>query len=390
MDVVSDRGTLVAVFYSITYYVNLLCMRLDPSLYYPIYIYSLLIISLTYTWLIRGRDTMLIEQSTNNVFFVFYFLLFALFIGNRPVSGFYFGDTANYAAVYQRFINGSLTLNLDSKEWGFEWLQYQCSKIMDVHGFFLLIEILYIVPVFWACYRFVHNHYILMFLFCMGAFSFFSYGTNGIRNGMACSLIILALSCINGKFIAKIIAGILCFLAFNIHRSTALPILCIVASFFVKDTRYIMGWWLFSIILSLVAGGPIEAFFAGLGFDDRMGSYSSENIDASAFSSTGFRWDFLLYSAMPIVLGYYVVFIRKIWDKNYLLLLNTYILCNSFWVMMIRVAFSNRFAYLSWFMYALVLAYPCLKLPVWKNQGRNTALIFMGHLGFTLFMYWFM
>lgn len=365
-------------------------MQFDPSLYYPIYIYSLLLLSLGYSVNILEQDTNLIRQKSNSDILLIYILFFILFVGLRPISGRYFGDTANYAQGYEAFINGTRTLNPDSKEWVFEWMQYQCSKVMDVHGFFLLVEILYIVPVLWACYRFVPNHYILMFLFCMGAFSFFTYGTNGIRNGMACSLIIMALSCINGNTVNKIIAGVFCFLAFNIHRSTALPIFCMLASFFIKDTRYVMGWWLFSIVLSLVAGGTIESFFTGLGFDDRLSSYATDDSANAMFSSTGFRWDFLLYSAMPIVLGYYVVFIRKIWDKSYLLLLNTYILCNSFWVMMIRASYSNRFAYLSWFMYALVLAYPCLKLPIWKNQGSKTALIFMGHLGFTLFMYWFM
>lgn len=363
-------------------------MQFDPSLYYPVYIYSLLALSLGYAINIGRQNVFFIHQNTNIKILLIYILLFVFLVGLRPISGIYFGDTGNYAGMYNTFVNGSQTLNLDSREWVFNWMMYQCSKIMDVHGFFLLVEILYIVPVLWACYRLVPNHYILMFLFCMGAFSFFTYGVNGIRNGIACSLIIAAMACVNKNLVNKIIVGILCFLAFNIHRSTALPILCMVASFFVKDTRYIMGWWLFSIVLSLVAGGAIEAFFTGLGFDDRMEGYSSENVDASMFSSTGFRWDFLLYSSMPIVLGYYVVFIRKIWDKNYLILLNTYILCNSFWVMMIRASYSNRFAYLSWFMYALVVAYPCLKLPVWKNQGTNTALIFMGHLGFTLFMYW--
>lgn len=363
-------------------------MQFDPSLYYPTYIYSLLVLSLVYSFNISRQQTTFILQKSNISFLLIYVFLFILFVGLRPIS-FYFGDTVNYNAIYKAFMNGTKDLDMDSSEWLFEWMQYQSSKIIDVHGFFLIVEILYIIPVLWACYRFVPNHYILMFLFCMGAFSFFSYGTNGIRNGMACSLIIAALSSITGNTVNKIVAGALCFMAFNIHRSTALPILCMIVSFYVKDTRYIMGWWLFSIILSLVAGGPIENFFIGLGFDDRMESYSSENINTEEFSSTGFRWDFLLYSCMPILLGYYVVFKRKVWDKNYLMLLNTYILCNSFWVMMIRASFSNRFAYLSWFMYALVLAYPCLKLPIWKNQGMNTALIFIGHLGFTLFMYWF-
>ena len=359
----------------------------DPSLYYPVYIYSLLFLTIGYTVSISKYGTSFIQRNTNQPLVLIYIFLFVLLVGLRPISGYYFGDTSNYAQSYNLFVNGILLYNPDSSEWLFEWLMYQCSQVMNVHSFFLLIEILYVIPVLWACKKLVSNHALLMFLVCMGAFSFFTYGTNGIRNGMACSLIIAALTCVHGNLFQKIIGGVLAFLAFNIHRSTALPIVCILTTFLVKDTRLIIGWWITSIFLSLVAGGTIEAFFTGLGFDDRLSSYATDDSADAMFSSTGFRWDFLLYSAMPILLGYYVVIKRKIWDKNYLLLLHTYILCNSFWVMMIRASYSNRFAYLSWFLYALVLIYPCLKLPIWRNQGKKTALIILGHLGFTLFMY---
>lgn len=362
-------------------------MQFDPSLYYPIYIYSLLFLTIGYIVPISKYGTSLIQRNTNQPLVLIYFFLFVLVVGLRPISGYYFGDTSNYAYSYNLFVNGIASYDPESKEWFFNWLMYQCSQVMDVHGFFLLIEILYVLPVLWACKKLVPNHALLMFLVCMGAFSFFTYGTNGIRNGMACSLIIAALACVHGNLFQKIVGGVLAFLAFNIHRSTALPIACILATFFVKDTPLILGWWIASIFLSLVAGGPIEAFFTGLGFDDRLSSYATDDSADAMFSSTGFRWDFLLYSAMPILLGYYVVIKRKIWDKKYLLLLHTYILCNSFWVMMIRASYSNRFAYLSWFLYALVLIYPCLKLPIWKDQGKKTALIMGGHLGFTLFMY---
>ena len=362
-------------------------MQFDPSLYHPFYIYSLLVITLFYVVKIYNKDEEWIDENSNNALVLIYIGLFVYLVGLRPISSYYFGDTSNYAIGYNSFINGTRIVNPESKEWAFEWLQYYCSKVMDVHEFFLLVEILYVIPVLWACWKFIPNHSVLMFIACMGAFSFFSYGVNGIRNGMACSLIIAAMACVNRNLLYKITGLILAFLAFNIHRSTALPIVCILGSFLVKDTRYIMGFWAVSIFISLIAGNAVESFFTGLGFDDRMDAYSSQNIDSSMFSSTGFRWDFLLYSSMPILLGYYVVFVRQVWDKNYLLLLNTYILCNSFWVMMIRASYSNRFAYLSWFMYALVLAYPCLKLPVWEDQGRKAALIFMAHFAFTFYMF---
>lgn len=363
-------------------------MIIPVEYYKAFYLFFTTVFTIIYSCTFFTNDCRLVYQKSNSIYVFVYILLFTLIVGYRP-NWVWFGDSVVYVNMYNNFyVNGCLP-NPESKEWIFENMMYYSSKIMDYRGFFFIVECLYIFPVLWTCRKLIPNHYLFFFIICMGTFSFYSYSYNGIRNGMACSLIIAALGCINGKIISKIIAGILCFAAFNIHRSTALPIICMVTSYYVKNTRYFMWWWLFSIVLSLVAGGTIESFFTGLGFDDRLSSYAIDDSADAMFSSTGFRWDFLLYSAMPIVLGYYVVFIRKIWDKNYLMLLNTYILCNSFWVMMIRASYSNRFAYLSWFMYALVLAYPCLKLPVWKNQGANTALIFMGHLGFTLFMYWF-
>ena len=107
------------------------------------------------------------------------------------------------------------------------------------------------------------------------------------------------------------------------------------------------------------------------------------------FSQTGFRWDFLLYSSMPIIMGWYIIFKRRIKvDFNYILLLGVYIYSNAFWVMVIRASFSNRFAYLSWFIYPLVLAYPLLKFPIWKKkQGLRTGLILLAHFGFTFVMW---
>lgn len=362
-------------------------MLIPVEYYCTFYLTFVTLFTLFFSITIYNRDCNLIFHNSNSIFPLLFILLFTLIVGYRPYWVM-FGDSVNYIHSYNQYFYNSVKPEVNTKDYFFEYMMYYCSRVMDFRGFFLIVECFYIFPVLWACYKWVPRHYLYMFIFLMGAFSFYSYSYNGIRNGMACSLIIAALACVHGSLIQKITGGLLCFVAFNLHRSTALPIVCIIGSFFVKDTRYIMGFWLFSIVISLIAGGPVESFFASLGFDDRMTSYGSTNIDVAEFSSTGFRWDFLLYSAMPIVLGYYVVFIRKIWDKNYLLLLNTYILCNSFWVMMIRAAYSNRFAYLSWFMYALVLAYPCLKLPIWKDQGAKTAMIFMAHLGFTLFMFW--
>ena len=82
-----------------------------------------------------------------------------------------------------------------------------------------------------------------------------------------------------------------------------------------------------------------------------------------------FRWDFLLYSVMPIWLGWYVIIKSKNYIMIILIVVALLIYCRMlFGIMLIRASFSNRFAYLSWFMYPIVLAYLLLILPVWRLQ----------------------
>lgn len=359
---------------------------IPASLYHPIFIYLVIaftIIScvkvrrLGYIGIIRGND--------NFIGACLLCLALALFIGGRPISGRYFGDTFNYAYDFKM-----MEINPDIPDYDGEWIwtlvMYWCSRVMDVSQYFTIIDLGYFGLTLWACKRLTPNNVLISMLFCMGAFSFFSYGTNGIRNGLACSLILLFLSYLTGSKKDKIIAALIAFVAFNIHHSTGLPILMSVVSlFFIRSFKSAFTFWILSILISLVAGGIVSSFFASLGFDDRVSYLQAEMSDT--FSHTGFRWDFLIYSMMPIILGYYIIYKRGSRNVAYEFLLNTYTLSNAFWVMVIRANYSNRFAYLSWFMYPIVLAYPLLKLDIWKEQqGKRLSQIMLAHIGFTWFM----
>lgn len=330
------------------------------------------------------------KSGRSNVILLIYVITFFLMCGLRPEQSGGFGDTFVYTASYEA-IQASNVLDIEeSPEWMFELLMFVFSRFTDVTGFYLFLAAVYIGFHVLACYRLTENRKDVLLLACMANFSFHTYAVNGIRNGAACAMIIYALA----LFITKkgkndlVIASILAFCAFFIHKTTVLPIASFfVAMYYTKTRNYIVFWFL-SIIISLIAGSQVEVFFSSLGFDDRMASYSQNHEYDDMFSHTGFRWDFLLYSFMPILLGYYITFKRKIADEKYSLLLNTYILCNSFWVMVIRSTSSNRFAYLSWFMYSLVLIYPLLKLPVFlKGHTRKSAMIFLVHTLFTIVLW---
>lgn len=359
------------------------------SFYHPIFLY--LVLTLTFIACCRTYPMSfgLIDRprSWRSVIPAFLLcLLLAIFIGNRPISGAYFCDTSNYAQMFY-LMKANFSQPGDDGEWVWNQFMYFCAHRMDVSQYLTIICLGYFGFTLWACQRFAPNNVWIMVLFNLGAFSFFTYGTNGIRNGLACVITLVAISYLVAERRNLVIACTLAFIAINIHRTTSLPLLmAFVSAYCIKSFKVAYTFWILSIVISLVAGGAVTSLFAGLGFDDRV-SYLQAEASSEAFRHTGFRWDFLLYSMMPIVLGYYIVMRRGIRNATYEFLLNTYTLSNAFWVMVIRANYSNRFAYLSWFMYPMVLAYPLLKMNVWdKRQGEALSLIMFMHAAFTWFM----
>ena len=312
-------------------------------------------------------------------------IVLVLWMGLRPVST-AFGDTVVYAHIYN-FLD-SRTVSVD---WDNEWiwaLLMNSSKAagFSLNIFFTIVEAGYILSAFWAVKRFMPSNPMLGMLFLLNSLMFFTFGVNGLRNGLACHLVLLGTSFLYDD---KWVPGAVMFLlAFGIHRSIMLPIAAILFGLFVnRNVRYAIIFWLASIVVSLIAGGAVTNFFEGLGFDDRMTQYSTYS-DMSEFSHSGFRWDFLLYSAMPIVMAWYVCIKKGMQDNWYNAICMAYCLANAFWVMVIRAAFSNRFAYLSWFLYPIVIAYPLVNMDFRNDMDRFTGIILIAYACFSLFM-WF-
>lgn len=317
-------------------------------------------------------------------------LAITFFLGLRPNSPI-FGDMGMYRHTYNYYILEYSPVNLNT-EWLWDNLMFFCKSIGFNHfEFFLTVEFGYFFGMLICAFLLMRrNLWIAMLFFCT-AFSCYSYGTNGIRNGLSCSIELVGIALLCQGRTKRVGALILMFLAFSIHRSIMLPTTAAIASvYFIKDTKTALRFWIASIFISLAAGPLVESFFAALGFDDRMSQYSSTNAteqSQSQFTQTGFRWDFLFYSMFPVVFTWYLTQRRRFNDSAFNIIANTYILCNAFWIMVIRSSFSNRFAYLSWFIYPIVIAYPLLRMNIWKDQDRRTALILFFYSGFTFFMF---
>lgn len=317
----------------------------------------------------------------------------SFFIGDRPLSAKYFGDTVNYAVSYNSC--DILTFKLDYKgEWIWELLMFACVKAgLSVNDWFTIVMFLYVGTAAIAVCIYMPRSPWVGFLFVLASMSFFTYGVNGMRNGLACHVFLIALAfLLKGDYT---IGTLLAFICFEIHHSCMLPLAAMLVALstwkITNILKYAIWFWTASIAISLVVGTQITDFFASLGFDDRMSSYTEGDADMSGFSHAGFRWDFLLYSAMPIVMCWWVGVRQKLSDNWFTVIGVIYCLCNAFWIMVIRAQFSNRFAYLSWFIYPVVIAYPLLNIHAWSNQNKAIGTILLAYIGFTLFMdiiYW--
>lgn len=343
----------------------------------------------------------LINQRDNYMPLILFSVFYILFFGLRPVS-IMFGDTTVYDKLYNNMQSygvyrmnlledGSIDVsNSAGSDWLFYTVMFLCAQVMSVNFFFVIVMFFYVTMMYQGCQKLDYKHGATLMLFCIGAFSFYGYSVNGLRNGVACSFIILALArfCRGEKYWPAILA----FIALGCHKSVALPIVCALFTYYVRKPKYMYFIWVGSIFLSLSIGGYLSNLLTLIGFDERLAQNLQSGADVEQSwgveMENRFRWDFLLYSSMPIVLGWYAIFKRKVYNNTYLILLGTYIYANAFWVILIRSLFSNRFAYLSWFLYPIVLAYPLLSLPVFKKQHSNkTAWILLAHFGFTTVMW---
>lgn len=313
-------------------------------------------------------------------------VVIALYMGLRPDG--HFGDSYLYKHTYYNVeVNSSFSTK---SEWLFAWIQNTCKSLrLSHHFFFFTIEVGYIGFMYAACRKLLWENTWMAMLFCISAFSFFTYGVNGIRNGLGLHLLLFGFSLLatEKKWVIPLFA-LICIGVIGIHRSCSLPIIAGLAAYFViKDPKWAIYIWVGCIFSSLLSGSLFQNLLGTyLGAQDaRAASYTAQQ-DMSQFSRSGFRWDFILYSSVPVILTYYVVVKRGIQNRTFNILATTYILSNAVWILVNRMAFSNRVAYLSWFLYPIIIAYALIRLHIWEDQDRKSALFLMGHSAFTIIM----
>ncbi|MDH8700770.1 hypothetical protein M2138_000101 [Dysgonomonadaceae bacterium PH5-43] len=349
------------------------------QLYTPIYYNVMLLVILfvfVHTQIMSITNEKIILSMKSVGFLSFCFVL--IYLGLRPIS-IVFVDMVTYDEIFMSFQYGR-EISPDDNDLVFKIFTLGCSKIMSAQFYFFVCAILYVVPMYIISKKWFDKYWFYAFLMLVVSFSFWAYGTNGIRNGIATSLFLLAIS--RDKRIWQIVWLVI---AIGFHKTLLLPSLGFIITWFYNKPKGFFLFWLSSIILSLMFSGFWEGFFAGMIEDDRA-RYLTTKAETDSFASVGFRWDFLIYSATGVFAGWYYIFKKKLKDQLYISLFNVYLFANAFWILVIKANFSNRFAYLSWFLLALVIIYPWLKYNFQPKQTKIMGWIIFAYFGFTYFM----
>ena len=311
---------------------------------------------------------------TFGIFLLFFVLLH---MGLRPIN-WRFGDMVIYNQSFENYLDGMPYIPTNDILFGY--FMYESTKVMTAQMFFFICSLLYVLPLWAACRTWFREYNYYAFLALVASFSFWSFGTNGIRNGIATSIFLFALS--RDKILFKVI---FIFIALGFHKSIAIPTAALILTYFYNNPKKYFYGWLACIPLSLISGGFWEGLFAGFMADERV-SYLTGNNERGEFSSSGFRWDFLLYSASAVYAAYFFIFKKKFQDTVYNRLVCIYLAANAFWILVIRANYSNRFAYLSWFMMGIVIVYPFITKIQIKSQHRVLGAVLLAYFAFTYLM----
>lgn len=307
-----------------------------------------------------------------------------LYIGLRPIDPI-FVDMTGYDIMYNKFFGNDFSFETHTTNFIFDNLFYfmACAEIPE-SLFFLLIATIYFGCTYIAIKKIFRNDALMVYLVFLGAFSTYSYGTNGIKAGAAAAIFYLAIAYREKTFLCVLFA----LASYGFHHSMQLVLASFLLTNNIKNSRlYLFGWFVCLILAALHVTY----------FQELFGGYSSEHgagylaVSEEAFEDqrhvSGFRPDFIMYSAIPIFLGQFLLSQMKVRSLKYEMILNTYTLSNSIWLLCMYASFINRIAYLSWFMYPIVISYPFLKSRISSNQNVFFIFVIFAHLGFTLFMH---
>lgn len=317
-----------------------------------------------------------------NYFLFLLAVVVTLYIGLRSQDAGVMGDTRTYANYFQAVDSSFLE---DSRDYGFYAVMLGVKELgLGATAFFVLIAALYVGGIARSSALMLKPCGILLFIAFLTSFKFWAWGINTIRNGVAIAVFMWGLS--EYFFKNRKLGWCLILISFLFHKSVLLLVVLFILTNWLRDkTKLAFAFWCICFLLSLIAGHFFEDLFVQTGLISA--DYWESGGMNKEFSVTGYRYDFVMYSLVPIAIGYYFIFRKRcVSDIFYNTIISLYLYANGLWLLINQHWLSDRFANLSWCWYPVLLVYPVAAFCA-KNVKAKVSLVLLGQAGFSLLMW---
>lgn len=196
---------------------------LSPEFYYTFYLSLVtiltIVLSIKYSHSPDSRISNKVE--TPSYFALFLIIIMMLFIGLRPIHR-VFTDMSNYNTSYEILRGRTFEFNLNTTNKIFDnFIYYMATNGFDIALFFFLMAVIYFGGIYIASKKLFPYDTLYAIIIYLGAFSTFSYGTNGIKAGAAAVIFLCALGYYRNKFICLL----LLVASIGIHHSMIMPVI---------------------------------------------------------------------------------------------------------------------------------------------------------------------
>ena len=263
-------------------------------------------------------------------------LVFAYMFANRDID--IASDTLVYREIYDQL---DLSYLLSIGDYGFYGLMYIFKQFANFKFFLFLVALIYIGAAFLSFRRLLGDFVFIAFLVFLISPYFIQFGDNIIRNGMAASVFLLAISYENNPKKKICLMILSCFL----HSSMVLMCLFYYIAKRLVSLKFYIIIWLFFLALSVldVNMTSLVVFFL---------NYSNSS-EAGSADNAGYQ-EFLIYGLPIVVMGLMTYKRMNDTNKHFVRL---YMLGSCMQIMSLSYSvMAIRFAYFAGMLLPLVLS----------------------------------
>jgi hypothetical protein len=300
------------------------------------------------------------------------FILIALMVVYIPTWNVYVSDMVRYIDAFETMQLLSLKQVFNMYDWEplFLITQWILSKLFDNRDFFVISVFLFYIFILIKAVKKIflpwHSMFVVFLFLCYPFF--YGYIFNGIRQGIAMVILLLALGYWLKKphslkfYILIIIAGLFHYSSFIF--STVL----LVVLMFNLRLRTLLLIWFGSLVLFMTGLNDLILNFSFIADIEYIEGYT--NNEVTEYFGGANNLAYILLSVISLLVSLYFFRNIQLDEKHkevYLVIIKCYTAFNSVFLLLGFIAYGNRLASFSWFIVPILIIYPILHKKIYST-----------------------